>query len=343
LSNHRTKKLLLLDATLVINVSLRMGLLVVGKGVGETPRFAFALNELYFLEKGLFLLVKSLIGGLHLAFLHALPHSQQFLLQVAQLSLHDVLQLHDVPHIRRHLLVLLVVEVRHPEEGQLPHLVLEPHRSQMLNAHVPVYLHVVDHLVRLIQAVLLGHFLEHLLVLLQVLQRDVLLGELGEQADLGLHLDEAAVEHEHVVRLAVLDELAEDELALLLMRLDVALDEFDVLRLDVGLHDAPQLLLVDQFQSLVAVFDDGHLSCCVLMNLENLVLLLALLVAVEGVVLGPVVGVVVAEPVLEAGHDRLEVLYVVVLALAEVRVAALGVLPRVQEEVGDLFAELGSD
>jgi hypothetical protein len=127
------------------------------------------------------------------------------------------------------------------------------------------------------------------------------------------------------------------------MRLDVALDEFDVLRLDVGLHDAPQLLLVDQFQSLVAVFDDGHLSCCVLMNLENLVLLLALLVAVEGVVLGPVVGVVVAEPVLEAGHDRLEVLYVVVLALAEVRVAALGVLPRVQEEVGDLFAELGSD
>lgn len=99
------------------------------------------------------------------------------------------------------------------------------------------------------------------------------------------------------------------------MRLYVALDELNVLSLDVGLHDGPQLLLADQLQALVSVLDDGHLSSCILVYLIDLVVLLTLLVAVKGVILGPIAEVVIAEAVLEAGDDGLEVLDVVVLAV----------------------------
>lgn len=102
------------------------------------------------------------------------------------------------------------------------------------------------------------------------------------------------------------------------MRLDIALDELDMLRLDIGLHDGPKLLLTDQLQPLVLILDNRNLSGSILMHLIHLILLLILLVAVEGVILGSIVEVVVAEPVLETRHDGLEILYVVVFAVVVV-------------------------
>lgn len=285
---------------------------------GIASRLALQFDHLYLLQEALLVLVEDFVVAAHLSLLHVFPHPQQLLLKIAEFSLHDVLQLYDVRDICCDLLILLVVEMRHPEERQLSELVLEPHGGQVLDSHIPVDLHIVDHLVGLVEAVLLGHLLEHLLVLLKVLERDVLLRELGEQPYFCLHLNEAAVVHQDVVRLAVLHKLAEDELRLFLMRFDVALDELNVLRLDVGLHDGPELLLAHQLQSLVLVLDDRNLRGRVLMDLIDLILLLVLLVAVEGVILGPIVEVVIAEPVLEARHDGLEVLYVVVFAVVVV-------------------------
>jgi hypothetical protein len=213
----------------------------------------------------------------------------------------------------------------------------------VLDAHIAVDLDVMDHLVGLVEAVLLRHLLQHLLVLLQVLQWDVLLAELRKQANLRLHLDETAVVHQHVIRLAVLHELTEDELTLLLMRLDVALDQLDVLRLHAGFHYRPQLLLVDQLETLIAVFDDGDLCRRVLVYLEGFILLFVFLIAVEGVVFGAIIQVVVTETVFVTRHDGLEVFDVVVLVLAEVWKRGWSELSRVHEEIRNLLAELRSD
>ncbi len=127
------------------------------------------------------------------------------------------------------------------------------------------------------------------------------------------------------------------------MRLDVALDQLDVLSLHTGFHNGPQLLLVDQFKTLITVFDDGDLCSCVLVYFECFIFVLVLLVAVEGVIFRTVVQVVVTEAVLVARHNGLEVFDVVVLVLAEVGKRGRPVLTRVHEEIRDLLAELRSD
>jgi hypothetical protein len=60
-------------------------------------------------------------------------------------------------------------------------------------------------------------------------------------------LDEAAVEHEDVLRFAVVQVLAGDEFCFFLMGADVGLYEFDGLCFGGGFEQLSQLFLVDQF------------------------------------------------------------------------------------------------
>ena len=117
----------------------------------------------------------------------------------------------------------------------------------MLHTSVTVDLNVVDHLVSLIQTVFLWHLLQHQLIFLKVLQRDVLFAELGKQTDFCLHLYETAVIHKDVVRFTVFNKLTEDELTLLLVWFYIALDKLNVLCLHIGFHYRSKLLLIYQF------------------------------------------------------------------------------------------------
>ena len=84
-------------------------------------------------------------------------------------------ELGDIVEVGSYFFVLFKEELHDSKEVELLVLVLEPDGAETLDFEISVDFDVVNHFVGLVQAVLLWHLFQHLLVLLQQFHRNVVL------------------------------------------------------------------------------------------------------------------------------------------------------------------------